>query len=72
MTAFLFSCQRIRFAVTMELGRSGRRVNRVRCPLARARGGHADSATSVSRPTRAKWLSRLGGAAALGDVANSF
>ena len=28
-------------------------INRSRCPHACARGGHADSATSVSRPTRA-------------------
>ena len=40
--------------------------------LTRARGGHANSAPSVSRPTRAIWLSRLGGAAALGDVVISF
>ncbi len=38
----------------------------------RAREADTPVPRSVSRPTRAIWLSRLGGPAALGDVAISF
>jgi hypothetical protein len=57
---------------TDSVAATNRRVNHTHCVYARAQGGHADSATSVSRPTRTIWLRRLGGAAALGDIASSL
>ncbi len=56
------------------------RINNFRCPgrvnrnslPSRAREAGADTPSSVSGPTRAVWLSRLTGAAALGGVAISF